>query len=169
MSSALIDAYSDLRKRMQRRNPDLEMETELRVESPAEATSFWMETRKITGGAGNQIELGVETSAFFGHPHPSRTIIIRYKGKVYADRSHGLRVTDPPFGVDIALVYLPPGEDYRQKVVNFHRLSHAPDGRGRYDLVVRNPSHQDVARWRQSAIRRGSSGQTRGGREWGYY
>lgn len=168
VTDSLLGEYDRIRDDYFGDNPDIrEFESSTSVNHASEAKHLWIETKKMTGGSGNQVEFNTELSPFIASEYGEITII--FNGTTYDNCSVTPRVTDPPFGQEITPVYLPTGFDYTHSTIHLERLSDDPSGRPQYELTVADQSNDIVDEWRQKADRDGVRGQTGGGRDYGYY
>ncbi len=168
VTDSLLDQYEEVRQDFFQSNPEVqEFESSTSVNHASEATNLWIETKKMTGGAGNQTRFNVELSPFFDTKFGE--IVIEFKGDTYPNRSVNPRVTDPPFGMNVTPVYLPPGPDYKFSVIHLERLPAHSSGKPRYKLTVAEPGDEVAEEWRRRAEEDGVIGNTGGGREFGYY
>jgi HKD family nuclease len=168
LSDEFLTKYKNIRNDWFDDNPEIqEFESSESVNHVSEADCFYIETRAMTGGSRNQIELSEELSPFIEEEGGEITII--YEGTTHTGRPVNPRITDPPFGMNITTVYLPTGPDYTNSYIHLEKLSYDPGEEPRYELTVADPSDDLVDEWKEEASTNGVSGQTGGGREFGFY
>ena len=168
ITANFLNEYERIREDFLDNNPEIrQYESSTTVTHASEATHLWIETRKMTGGSGNQIELSEDLSPFIDAQYGE--IVVEFEGNTYPNRSVTPRVTDPPFGVAITPVYLPTKTDYKNKFILLKRLSSTQSGKPRYELTVANPGDDIVDEWRDRSRNNGFIYQTGGGREYGYF
>jgi len=160
--------YEEVRDDWFEDNPEIqEFESSESVNHASEATCLYIETRAMTGGSRNQIELSEELSPFIEDRYGEITIV--YNGSTHTGCSVSPRVTDPPFGMNITPVYLPTGYDYTDSCIHLEKLPFDANEEPRYELTVADPGDDIVNQWRMRAGTQGVRDQTGGGREYGYY
>jgi len=168
LTDEFLIEYENLRDGWFENNPEIrEFESSESVNHASEADCFYIETRAMTGGSRNQIELSEELSPFIEDRHGEITIVLG--GTTHTGCSVSPRVTDPPFGMNITPVYLPTGHDYTDSYVHLEKLPYDPGQEPRYELTVANPSDDIVDEWRERTATNGVMDHTGGGREYGYY
>lgn len=168
VTGRLLTTYEDVRDDWFDSNPDIqEFESSESVNHASEAECLFIETRAMTGGSRNQIELSEELSPFIEDRYGE--ITIEFDGVTHTGCSVSPRVTDPPFGMNITPVYLPTGYDYTYSYVHLEKLPFGAGEEPIYGLTVADPSDNIVDQWRERADTQGHRDQTGGGREYGYY
>lgn len=168
LTDEFLTEYEDLRDDWFEDNPEIrEFESSESVNHASEADCFYIETRAMTGGSRNQIELSEELSPFIEDRHGEITIV--FEGTTHTGCSVSPRVTDPPFGMNITPVYLPTGHDYTDSFVHLEKLPYDPGQEPRYELTVADPGDDIVDGWSERAATSGVRDHTGGGREYGYY
>ena len=168
LTDEFLREYTNLREEWLNDNPEIhEFESSESVNHASEADCFYIETRAMTGGSRNQIELSEETSPFIEEERGEITII--FGGTTHTGCSVSPRVTDPPFGMNITPVYLPTGHDYTDSYIHLEKLSFNSGQEPKYELTVADPGDEIVAEWSEKAATDGVRDHTGGGREYGYY
>lgn len=124
----------------------------------------------MSGGSRNQVEFSGELAPFFGDPEKgSRTLLIRDRGKTWADRPLSYKQTT--FGVDIWRLSLPTRaqgahHDYPGKVIYLKRSE--KNGTQAFELDVAVPGTLRQRRWYLASNRGGYVGVTSGNRKFGF-
>lgn len=171
VTDELIEAYTVAKAAYQDENPGVsEYENTDTVEYASDADHLYLETLKMTAGSRNQLELNQECTRFFSDSGTLPNFVDITCGDFGPDEcTLTTRTTDPPFGVEIGLLYLPTEFDYQYSVVHLEKAGIGDSGNPVFEMTIAD-SHDDVVDdWRNHAESRGGIGETRGGREYGYY
>lgn len=171
VTADLLDRYEEARSAYRDRNPDVsEYERAETVEYASDAEGLYAETLAMTAGSRNQLELPQDCTGFFSESGTlPANVDIQYGGRTYPDCSLGTRVTDPPFGVEICLLYLPTEFDYQYSVVHLEKVESGSPGNPVFEMTIADTDDDIVDEWRERARRDGVVDETAGGREYGYY
>ncbi|WP_162562338.1 hypothetical protein [Salinigranum rubrum] len=147
--------------------------------NPADATVFWIETGAMQGEKRYILEVAEHLAEFFDERgRKDGTIAIGHQGTVWPSQEFKPHDSDhysPQWRIFLPRAFSQFSPTYYpNKVARFEKDT--TDGQWYtgpyYDLVLRNPSHTDVDRWRKNTESQGFrdfTGQGDTGREFGYY